>query len=292
MDGKKKTQNTHLRSHKLGTNIKKELLRFIAEDIQNGDITSVLLPKNKITAKIISKENGILAGVKFAGDVFRLKGCNVKIIKKDGTKLKPNQIILQVSGNARTVLSCERTALNLLSRMSGIATHTNLLVSKIRKINRKTKLYSTRKTAPGLRFFDKEAVMIGGGHKHRMSLNEMVMIKDNHLMVSNSMEDIIKNARKRHKNVEVEAENQRDAVFAANSGATIVMLDNFSPAQIKKTITVLQKKKLRHRVKLEASGRINSKNITAFAKTGVDMISVGSITNSVNGLDLSLEVIV
>ena len=292
MDGKKKTQNTHLRSHKLGTNIKKELLRFIAEDIQNGDITSVLLPKNKITAKIISKENGILAGVKFAGDVFRLKGCNVKIIKKDGTKLKPNQIILQVSGNARTVLSCERTALNLLSRMSGIATHTNLLVSKIRKINRKTKLYSTRKTAPGLRFFDKEAVMIGGGHKHRMSLNEMVMIKDNHLMVSNSMEDIIKNARKRHKNVEVEAENQRDAVFAANSGATIVMLDNFSPAQIKKTITVLQKKKLRNKVKLEASGRINSKNITAFAKTGVDMISVGSITNSVKGLDLSLEVIV
>ena len=134
--------------------------------------------------------------------------------------------------------------------------------------------------------------MIGGGHKHRMSLNEMVMIKDNHLMVSNSMEDIIKNARKRHKNVEVEAENQRDAVFAANSGATIVMLDNFSPAQIKKTITVLQKKKLRHKVKLEASGGINSKNIAAFAKTGVDMISVGSITNSVKGLDLSLEVIV
>ena len=276
----------------MGTNIKKELLRFISEDVQSGDITSVLLPKNKIRAKIISREDGILAGVKFAGDIFRLKGCNVKIIKKDGTKLKPNQIILQVSGNARTILSCERTALNLLSRMSGIATQTNLLVSKIRKINRKTKLYSTRKTAPGLRFFDKEAVMIGGGHKHRMSLNDMVMIKDNHLLVSNSMEDIIKKARKQHKHVEVEVENQRDAILAANSGATIVMLDNFSPEQIKKTITALQKKKLRNKVKLEASGRINSKNITAFAKTGVDMISVGSITNSVKGLDLSLEVIV
>ena len=176
--------------------------------------------------------------------------------------------------------------------MSGIATHTNLLVSKIRKINKKTKLYSTRKTAPGLRFFDKEAVEIGGGHKHRMSLNEMVMIKDNHLLVSNSMKDIIKNARKRHKNVEVEVENQRDAVTAAGNGATIIMLDNFSPEQIKKTITALQKKKLRNRVKLEASGGINSKNIGAFAKTGVDMISVGSITNSVKGLDLSLEVIV
>jgi len=276
----------------LGTNIKKELLRFISEDVQSGDVTSVLLPKNKIRAKIISREDGILAGVRFARDIFRLNGCNVKIIKKDGVKLKPNQIILQVSGNARTILSCERTALNLLSRMSGIATQANLLVSKIRKINRKTKLYSTRKTAPGLRFFDKEAVMIGGGHKHRMSLNDMVMIKDNHLLVSNSMEDIIKKARKQHKHVEVEVESQRDAILAANSGATIVMLDNFSPEQIKKTITALQKKKLRNKVKLEASGRINSKNITAFAKTGVDMISVGSITNSVKGLDLSLEVIV
>jgi len=276
----------------LGTNIKKELLRFISEDIQGGDITSVLLPKKKIKAKIISRQEGVLAGVKFAGDIFRLKGCNVKIIKKDGAKLKSNQIILQISGNAGTVLSCERTALNLLSRMSGISTQTNFLVSKIRKINRKTKLYSTRKTAPGLRFFDKEAIMIGGGHKHRMSLNDMVMIKDNHLLVTNSMEGIIKNARKRHKHVEVEVENQRDAILAASSGATIVMLDNFSPIQIKKTITVLQKKKLRNKVKLEASGGINSKNISAYAKTGVDIISVGSITNSVKSLDLSLEVCV
>ena len=275
----------------MGTNIKKELSRFIVEDVQSGDVTSVLLPKNKIKAKIVSRENGVLAGVKFAGDIFRLKGCSVKIIKKDGVKVKPNQIILQVSGNARIILSCERTALNLISRMSGISTHTNLLVSKIRKINKKTKLYSTRKTAPGLRFFDNEAVEIGGGHKHRMSLNEMVMIKDNHLLVSKSMKDIIKNARKRHKNVEVEVESQRDAILAANTGATIIMLDNFSPEQIKKTITALQKKKLRNKVKLEASGGINSKNIGAFAKTGVDMISVGSITNSVKGLDLSLEVI-
>jgi len=276
----------------LGTNIKKELLRFVSEDIQSGDITSVLLPKKKIKAKIISREDGILAGVKFAREIFRLKGCRTIVTKKDGAKIKPNQIILQVSGDAKDVLSCERTVLNLLARMSGIATQTSLLVSKIRKINRKTKLYSTRKTAPGLRFFDKEAVVIGGGHKHRMSLNDMVMIKDNHLLVTNSMDGIIKNARKRHKHVEVEVENQRDAILAANSGATIAMLDNFSPEQIKKTIIELQKKKLRNKVKLEASGGINSKNITAYAKTGVDMISVGSITNSVKGLDLSLEVTV
>jgi len=276
----------------LGTNIKKELLRYVSEDVQSGDITSVLLPKKKIKAKIISREEGILAGVRFAREIFHIKGCLVRIMKKDGIRLKPNQVVLEVSGSARMVLSCERTVLNLLSRMSGIATQTNFLVSKIRKINRKTKLYSTRKTAPGLRFFDKEAIMIGGGHKHRMSLNDMVMIKDNHLLVTYSMEGIIKNARKQHKHVEVEVENQRDAILAANSGATIVMLDNFSPVQIKKTITALQKKKLRNKVKLEASGGINSKNITAYAKTGVDMISVGSITNSVKGLDLSLEVIV
>jgi nicotinate-nucleotide pyrophosphorylase (carboxylating) len=199
---------------------------------------------------------------------------------------------LQVSGDAKDVLSCERTVLNLLARMSGIATQTNLLVSKIRKINKKTKLYSTRKTAPGLRFFDKEAVVIGGGHKHRMSLNDMVMIKDNHLLVYNSIENITKNARKQHRDVEVEVENQRDAMIAVSSGATIVMLDNFSPVQIKKTISALQKKKIRNKIKLEASGGINSKNISAYAKTGVDIISVGSITNSVRGLDLSLEVCV
>ena len=276
----------------MGTNIKKELLRFVSEDIQSGDVTSVLLPKKKIKAKIISREYGVLAGVRFAREIFRLKGCHARITKKDGAKLKPNQVILEVSGDARIILSCERTALNLLSRMSGIATQTNLLVSKIRKINRKTRLYSTRKTAPGLRFFDKEAVKIGGGHKHRMSLDDMVMIKDNHLLVSNSIENIIKNARKQHKRVEVEVENQSDAVLAANYGATIVMLDNFSPARIKKTISALQKKNIRNKVKLEVSGGINSKNISAYAKTDVDIISVGSITNYVKGLDLSLEVCV
>ena len=276
----------------MGTNIKKELLRFISEDIQSGDITSVLLPKKKIKAKIISRQEGILAGVRFAKDIFCLKGCHVIIIKKDSARVKPNQTILQVSGDARIILSCERTVLNLLSRMSGIATQTNMLVSKIRKINKKTNLYSTRKTAPGLRYFDKEAVKIGGGHKHRMTLNDMVMIKDNHLLLCNSIEDIIKKARKQHKRVEVEVENQRDAILAANCGATTIMLDNFSPVRIKKTIIVLQKKKLRNKVKLEASGGINSKNITAYAKTGVDMISVGSITNSVKSLDLSLEVCV
>mgnify|MGYP001412875922 FL=1 len=271
---------------------KKKLLQFLSEDIQRGDITSALLSNQKIKAKIISRERGVVAGVVFARNIFRLKGSAVRIFTKDGSRLKQNQTVLQVSGNAKSILSCERTVLNLLSRMSGIATQTNYLVSQIKKHSKKTNLYSTRKTAPGLRYFDKEAVIVGGGRKHRMALDGMIMIKDNHLLLSNSMEDIIKKARKKRRQVEVEVENQRDAILATKYGATIVMLDNFSPAQIKKTITALQKEKLRNKVRLEASGGINSKNIGAYAKTGVDMISVGSITNSVKGLDLSLEVIV
>ena len=269
---------------------KKELLRFLSEDIQRGDITSALLTNQKIRAKIISRQQGIVAGIGFAKNIFQLKGCTVRIFTKDGSRLKANQTILQVLGSAKSILSCERTVLNLVSRMSGIATQTNYLVSQIKKYSKKTNLYSTRKTAPGLRYFDKEAVMIGGGRKHRMTLNDMIMIKDNHLLLCNSMENIIKKARKKHKLVEVEVENQSDAILATKYGATIVMLDNFSPAQIKKTIIALQKRKLRNKVKLEASGGVNSKNIGAYAKTGVEMISVGSVTNSVTGLDLSLEV--
>ncbi len=276
----------------MGNSPKKDLSRYLNEDIKNGDITSVLLSNKNIKAKIISREKGIVAGIKFARNIFQLKKCTVRALVKDGSRLKPNQTILEVSGSAKSVLSCERTVLNLLSRMSGIATQTNYLVSQIKKYSKKTDLYSTRKTAPGLRYFDKEAVRIGGGHKHRMSLNDMIMLKDNHLLLCNSMDDIIKKARKKHKQVEVEVENQKDAILAAKYGATIIMLDNFSPTQIRKTTVALQKKKLRNKIKLEASGGINSKNITAYAKTDVDIISVGSITNSVKGLDLSLEVCV
>ena len=275
----------------MDTGPKKELLRFISEDVRSGDITSALLTKKKIVAKIISRQEGVIAGIKFAKNLFHLKDCTVKAFVKDGAKVKQNQKILQVSGSTQSVLSCERTALNLLSRMSGIATQTSFLVSKIRKVSKKTSLYSTRKTAPGLRIFDKEAVKIGGGHKHRMSLDEMIMIKDNHLVLCNTMEDIIKQAQKKRKRIEIEVENQKDALFAAKMGVSIIMLDNFTPMKIKRTITALRKNKMRNKVKLEASGGITSKNIIAYARTGVDMISVGSITNSVTGLDLSLEVI-
>jgi len=266
---------------------KKELLRFLAEDLGKGDISSALLPRKKIKARIISRQSAIVAGVKFAKEIFALKGCRVRILKKDGVRVKRNQTILEIFGTPQAILSCERTALNLLSRMSGIATQTNELVKKIP--SRKTKLYATRKTAPGLRFFDKEAVLIGGGEKHRMSLDQMVMLKDNHLSIE-PLGKLIKKAKTKHKKIEVEVENQRDAILAAKSGANIIMLDNFTPKNISRTISALKKLGLRNKVKLEASGGINAGNISRFAKTGVDMISVGSITNSVSGIDMSLEV--
>ncbi|MGB1769849.1 MAG: carboxylating nicotinate-nucleotide diphosphorylase [Nitrosopumilus sp.] len=268
-------------------NPKKQLSQFLAEDIGKGDITSQLLSKKKITVKIISRENAVVAGTKYAKEIFAIKGCKAKIISKDGTKIKPNQKIIEITGNADKILTCERTALNILTRMSGIATQTNELVKKIPK---KTKLYATRKTAPGLRYFDKEAVKIGGGEKHRLRLDEMVMIKDNHIAVEQSLLSLIDKTKKKYRKFEVEVENTNDAVLAAEKGATIIMLDNFSPIQIIKTVKVLKNKKLRNKVLLEASGGINSKNISKYGKTGVDIISIGSITNSVKGIDFSLEV--
>lgn len=269
---------------------KKELAKFLAEDLGKGDITSNLLPRKKIKGRIISRQDGIIAGVNYVKEIFLSKGCTVRIIKKDGNKTIPNQTILEITGFAQSVLSCERTALNLLSRMSGIATKTKKLVEKINAVNPRVKLYATRKTAPGLRFFDKEAVKIGGGEKHRMSLDQMIMIKDNHIAVAGSLPRLIIKARKKYKKIEVEVENQEDALLAASAGVNIIMLDNFSPKEIINTVNRLKKSKLRRHVKLEASGGINEKNVGVYAKTGIDMISVGEITNAVTGIDFSLEI--
>ena len=269
---------------------KKALEAFLKEDIGRGDITSKLLPRKKISAKIISRQHGIVAGVSYAKEIFVSRNCHVKILKSDGSKVAPNDIIMRISGPAYSVLSCERTALNLLSRMSGIATKTREFVKIIKSANSRTDLYSTRKTAPGLRIFDKEAVEIGGGRRHRMTLDQMVMIKDNHIAASKSLQDLVRSAKKHYKKFEVEVENLDDALMAAREGASIIMLDNISPKEIVQIIKTLKRLGLRGKVKLEASGGIDVSNIRQYAKTGVDMISIGKLTSSVSGLDLSLEV--
>ena len=274
----------------MGFNPNQELQKFLDEDLGRGDITSNLIEKKQITAKIITRENTIVSGTTFAKQIFSLKKCKSKILKKDGTKAKANQTILQVKGDSRVILSCERTVLNLLSRMWGISTKTNQLCTLIKKANNKTKLFSTRKTAPGLRYFDKIAVEIGGGEKHRVTLHDMIMFKDNHLAIEKSISKLITKAKKTRKKIEIEVENEKDAILAASLGVDIIMLDNFTPKQITSTIKNLNYLNLRKSVKIEASGRINEKNISQYAKTGVDMISIGEITNSQPGIDLSLEI--
>lgn len=269
---------------------KKQLEKFLAEDIKSGDITSKLLSRKKITAYIISREKGIVAGVSYAKEIFASKNCRVTVHRRDGQTVSPNQKILTITGDTYSVLSRERTALNLMSRMSGIATQTNTYVKKIRAANPKVGLYATRKTAPGLRIFDKDAVEIGGGHKHRMSLDQAVMIKDNHIAASDSFLGLIRRAKQKHKRIEVEVENLNDAIIAANEGVEIILLDNMSPPIIKKVISELKRLHLRNKVRIEASGGINHSNVAQYARSGVDMISIGRLTSSVAGLDLSLEV--
>ena len=274
----------------MGFKPNQKLREFLSEDLGRGDITSNLLEKKEISARIITRQETIVSGTNFAKHLFSLKKCKTRIIKKDGTRVKPNQVILEMKGNNTAILSCERTCLNLLSRMCGISTKTNKLDAIIRKVNKKTKLFATRKTAPGLRYFDKIAVEIGGGKKHRMTLNEMIMFKDNHLAVGKSIFSLVAKAKRTRKKIEVEVENEKDAILVAVLGVDIIMLDNFTPKQIKNTINNLISLNLRKKVKIEASGGINEKNIARYAKTGVDMISVGEITNSVQGIDLSLEI--
>ena len=264
-------------------NPKKQLSQFLAEDIGKGDITSQLLSKKKIRVKIISRENAIVAGTKYAKEIFAIKGCKAKIITKDGTKIKPNQDIIEITGNVDKILTCERTALNILTRMSGIATQTNELV---RKIPKKTKLYATRKTAPGLRYFDKEAVKIGGGEKHRLRLDEMVMIKDNHIAAEQTLLSLIDKTKKKYKKFEVEIENTNDAVLAAQKGATIIMLDNFTPDQMREAVALVNGK-----AKLEASGNITDDTLVSYAETGVDYISIGALTKHCRAIDLSMRLV-
>ena len=270
-----------------------KIAQFLLEDIGKQDITSLLLAKKRTTAQIISRKPGIIAGVRFAQTAFNLRGCTSTASMRDGQQIRAGTQIMQIRGTVQGVLSVERTALNLLSRMSGIATQTHKLVNAISKTN--VKLYATRKTAPGFAFFDKKAVKIGGGASYRMTLDEKVLIKDNHIAVARSssitLETLVKRALKKHRVIEVEVETIQDAILAAKAGAKIIMLDNFTPRKIRRAINTLERNDLRKKIKLEASGGINATNIHTYASTGVDIISVGEITLSVNAIDMSLEIL-
>jgi nicotinate-nucleotide pyrophosphorylase (carboxylating) len=275
--------------------LEEKLKQLLAEDIGLGDVTTAAVVPSGLTAEaaLIAKEAGIAAGIEEAVILSESLGLNINTEIADGEEIRKGQVIAKISGNARTILSAERTMVNLISRMSGIATTTRGLTEKLKKTNATAKIAATRKTAPGLLYFDKKAVFIGGGDPHRLHLDDMILVKDNHIAVAGSIEKAVKSAKQNasfSKKIEVEVARVADALKAAEVGADIIMLDNFSPKQIKKTVESLKKAGFFGKVLLEASGGITEENLLEYAATQVDIISLGELTHSVRALDVSLEI--
>ena len=272
-----------------------EIIRYmLREDEGFGDITSnALIPENKIFyAKLISKNDGILAGIEVIKEMFLEYGISVLSSKNDGDQIAKGDILLEVEGNARKILLLERTALNLLMRMSGVATVTNRIANNVHEINPKIRVAGTRKTAPALQKFDKFAIAIGGGDPHRNALDDMVLIKDNHIAVVGSLKDALNLAKENvsfSKKIEIEVESAEDAVIACENGADIVMFDNMSPQEAQKTLDALKEKGLRKNVLIEISGGITEDNILDYAPLDVDIISLGSLTHATPSLNFSLD---
>lgn len=276
--------------------LEEKLLQLLADDVGQGDVTSeAVVPSDCTTeAEVIAKAEGVVAGVEEAAVLAETLGLEVETHVADGEEVTKGEVILTLTGDARTVLSVERTLLNLVSRMSGIATATRKLTEKLKKAKLETRIAATRKTAPGLLYFDKKAVVVGGGDPHRLHLDDLVLIKDNHVVLAGSLENALKTAKQKasfSKKIEVEVTKPADAVKAAELGADIVMLDNFSPEQVREAVALLKKTGFFGRVLLEASGGISAENLLDYASAGVDLISLGELTHSVKALDVSLEVV-
>jgi nicotinate-nucleotide pyrophosphorylase (carboxylating) len=275
--------------------LEEKLLQLLVEDVGQGDVTTeaVVPAKQMVEAEVIVKEKGIVAGIEETVILAESLGLKVKANVSDGTQVTKGQVLLKVSGDARTILSAERTVLNLLSRMSGIATTTRRLVEKLRKANLTTKIAATRKSAPGMLYFDKKAVLVSGGDPHRLHLDDMVLIKDNHVAVAGGVEKAVKKTKLSSsftKKIEVEITSVADAAVAAKAGADVVMLDNFTPRQAKQAVEAFKKAGYYGKVFLEASGGITERTLLDYASTGVDVLSLGEITHSARALNISLEI--
>ncbi len=267
--------------------------RALDEDLSGGDVTSnALIPARVIgTASFIVKDRGILAGLEAARLVFNIIDPFLKfsILMADGNRVKPGDIAARVEGDIADILKGERTALNFLQHLSGIATQTSLYVEAVRGLP--AKILDTRKTLPGLRLLEKYAVSVGGGVNHRMNLGDMVLIKDNHIAVLRrrgmGISEIIRQARNktpRTIKIEIETTNPEEAAEAAEAGADIVMLDNMSLDQMRQAVSSIARKSI-----VEASGGVSLDNVRLIAETGVDWISIGALTHSARALDISMK---
>lgn len=270
-------------------NVDNLILMALKEDVSNEDITTNSIIKDKKIGKIslICKEEGILAGIEVFKRVFQLldENVNFSIKKKDGEKIEKNEVIGEISGDVRAILTGERTALNYLQHMSGIATYTYNMVKLLKGSN--IKLLDTRKTTPNMRIFDKYSVKIGGGYNHRYNLSDGILIKDNHIDAAGSITEAIKLAKNYApfvRKIEVEVENLEMIAEAIKAGADIIMLDNMSPELMKEAVKLIN-----GRAETECSGNISKENIEKIKDTGVDYISSGALTHSAPILDFSLK---
>lgn len=275
--------------------LREKIRAFLEEDIGLGDVTSeIVVPDGvRVRANIVVKEYAVVAGLRELKAIFDMVGAKLSCLVNEGDEVSPGTIIAEIDGDGRTILSVERTALNILSRMCGIATATRRFVKKIRDAGLSVRLAATRKTAPGLRYFDKRAVIVGGGDPHRFGLDDQILIKDNHIAIAGGIGEALRRARAStsfSKKIEVETKTLEEAVEAARLGADIIMLDNMSVEEVRKTMDALRALGLRDRVLIEISGGINEDNIVHYAELRPDIISVGSLTHSVKSIDASLEI--
>lgn len=272
---------------------KDSIQQALREDVGDGDHTSLAcISESEIrSAQLLVKQDGVVAGIFAALEVFRQvdPSLDIKLMKNDGDKIAIGDIILTIQGSARNILTAERLALNYLQRMSGIATYTAHLCSIIEGTG--CKLLDTRKTTPGMRFFEKEAVRLGGGVNHRYGLYDMIMIKDNHVDYAGSIPKAIEavkrylNEKKLELDIIVEARNEDEVrAIVEAGGVRRILLDNFTPEAMAKVIQTIP-----DQFETEASGGINEQTIRSYAETGVDYISVGALTHQIKSLDLSLK---
>lgn len=262
----------------------------LTEDIGTGDITTnALIPVEMYsTATMVAKDDGIIAGMEIAATVFRILSPEIvwNPLVKDGDKIKKGDLLVEMSGPFRALLTGERLALNFLQRMSGIASMTALFVGQVREYN--TKILDTRKTVPGLRILDKYAVRAGGGMNHRIGLYDMVLIKDNHIKVAGGIRNAVEQIRQKVQagiKIEVETTTVEEVKEALEMKADIIMLDNMSNETMKLCVNLIN-----HRAKVEASGNMNLERVKEVAATGVDYISIGALTHSVKAMDISMNI--
>lgn len=271
-----------------------KLIEYMLEqDIGFGDITSDAVVEDDliVNASIISKDDGILAGNDIIRDLFEKNGVNVMFYLKDGCEIKSGDLLMSLKGDAKSILRLERTALNLVMRMSGVATISNYYNNLVKDYN--VKIAGTRKTSPALAKFDKIALKIGGVDTHRFKLDDMVLIKDNHIATCKNPLNALKKAQKNtsfSKKIEIEVETLNDAIECVKNKADIVMLDNMEVKLVDEVICKLNQLNIRNNSLIEVSGGINKDNVCDYAKLGVDIISIGELTHSSKSLNFSLKI--